>query len=107
MRIYDSAVTFSIQNVATGAYVVQPGPTRRPRSTRRAIVYGYNLRVSTAGEYEITYVTHPRGHHHGGDAGPSPGDDTVTLRITVTGGGGGGGGADSVPDRSAIVCHGR
>ena len=94
VRIYDSAVTFSIQNVATGAYVVQPAsnPTGEINAGG-AITYGYNLRVSTAGYYDITF-TIPNVDITGVSAGtfvPSTGPDTVTLRINVTAGGGGGG----------------
>ena len=95
VRIYDSAVTFSIQNVATGAYVVQPGsnPTGEINAGG-AITYGYNLRVSAAGEYDITF-TIPNVDLTWADAGvivSSPTEpDTVTLRIDVTAGGGGGG----------------
>jgi hypothetical protein len=95
VRIYDSTVTFSIQNVATGAYVVQPGsnPTGEINAGG-AITYGYNLRVSTAGYYDITF-TIPNVDITGVSAGTfvsSPtGPDTVTLRINVIAGGGGGG----------------
>jgi hypothetical protein len=95
VRIYDSAVTFSIQNVATGAYVVQPGsnPTGEINSGG-AITYGYNLRVAVAGEYDITF-TIPNVDITGTNAGTfatdPAGSDTVTLRINVIAGGGGGG----------------
>ncbi len=95
VRIYDSAVTFSIQNVATGAYVVQPesNPTGEINAGG-AITYGYNLRVSAAGLYDITF-TIPNVDITGVSAGTSvpnsTGPDTVTLRINVSGGGGGGG----------------
>ena len=96
VRVFDGAVTFSIKNVATGAYVVQPGsnPTAEINAGG-AVVYGYNLRVATAGEYEITF-TIPSVTITGVDAGtftPDPlGPDTVTLVINVIAGGGGGGG---------------
>ena len=94
-RIYDSAVTFGIQNVASGAYVVQPGsnPTGEINAGG-AVVYGYNLRVAVAGEYDITF-TIPYVDITGVDAGTfvtdPTGPDTVTLRINVVAGGGGGG----------------
>ncbi len=52
-------VTFSIQNVAAGTYVVPPGhdPTAEINAGG-AVVYGYNLRVTAAGQYKITYVHH-------------------------------------------------
>ena len=52
-------------------------------------MYGYNLRVATAGQYEITFVIPSvtiTGVNGGGFI-----DHTVTLVITVGGGGGGGG----------------
>lgn len=95
VRVFDAGVTFSIQNVGSGAYVVQPGtnPTAEINATG-AIVYGYNLRVTTPGDYSITF-TIPSVTISGTDIGTyttSPTEpDTVALTITVTGGGGGGG----------------
>lgn len=95
VRVFDAGVTFSVQNVGTGEYVVPLGsnPTAEINATGR-VVYGYNLRVGTPGEYEITFVIPTVnitgtdiGHYHTVVAAP----DTVVLPITVTGGGGGGG----------------
>lgn len=94
VRVFDPGVTFSIQNLDSGAYVVQPGsnPTAEINATG-SVVYGYNLRVSQAGQYEITF-TIPSVTITGVDAGTyvsMPDEpDTVTLVITVTSGGGGG-----------------
>lgn len=94
-RIFDGGVTFSIKNVATGAYVVQPGsnPTAEINATGK-VVYGYNLRVSATGQYEITFVI-PNVDITGVDVGSYVSDllgpDTVTLIIEVGSGGGGGG----------------
>ena len=43
VRVFDNAVTFSIQNVATGVYAVQPGTkaTAEINATGN-VVYGYN-----------------------------------------------------------------
>lgn len=89
-RIYDAAATFSIKNVATGGYVVPEGsnPTAEINATGK-VVYGYNLRVTTAGQYEITFVI-PSVTITGVNGGGFT-DHTVTLLITVGGGGGGGG----------------
>jgi hypothetical protein len=95
-RVFDAGVTFSIKNVATGAFVVPVGsnPTAEINATGK-VVYGYNLRVSTAGQYEITFVI-PNVDIIGVDAGTyiynPTGPDIVTLIITVGSGGGGGGG---------------
>jgi hypothetical protein len=94
-RVFDAAVTFSVKSVATGLYVVPLGsnPTGEINATGK-VVYGYNLRVSAAGAYEITFVI-PSVDITGVDAGTYTTDplapDTVTLVINVIGGGGGGG----------------
>jgi hypothetical protein len=96
VRVFDAGVTFSVKNVATGEYVVPLGsnPTGEINATGR-VVYGYNLRVSAAGYYEITFVI-PSVDITGVDAGSSTtdplGPDTVTLVINVVQSGGGGGG---------------
>ncbi len=95
-RVFDAGVTFSVQNLATEAYVVEPGtnPTAEINATGK-VVYGYNLRVTNAGRYEITFVL-PSVDITGVDIGTyttaSDGPDTVSLTIVVTGGGGGHGG---------------
>lgn len=91
-RIFDAGVTFSIKNVATGAYVVPVGsnPTAEINATGK-VVYGYNLRVSQVGSYEITFVL-PSVDITGVDAGTFLTDpaepDSVSLVITVVAGGG-------------------
>ncbi|MCB0156703.1 MAG: hypothetical protein KDD83_01120 [Caldilineaceae bacterium] len=96
VRVFDSGVTFSVKNVATDAYVVDLGsnPTAEINATGK-VVYGYNLRVYVAGEYEITFVI-PSVDITGVDVGTYTtdplGPDTVTLVINVIAGGGGGGG---------------
>ena len=89
-RIYDAGVTFSVEMVG-GDYVVPVGssPTAEINSTGK-VVYGYNLRVSAAGQYEITFVI-PNVTITGVNGGGFT-DHTVTLVITVGGGSGGGGG---------------
>jgi hypothetical protein len=90
VRVFDNAVTFSIMNVATGVYAVDPGTkaTAEINATGN-VVYGYNWRVSTAGQYEITYTV-PTAVVTGSDAGTFTAH-SVSLTVTVTGGGGGGG----------------
>jgi len=90
-RVYDAGVTFSIENDATGAYVVAPGTKASAEINATGnVVYGYNLRVSSAGTYTITYDV-PTVTLTGTDAG-TVSTHTVSLPITVTTGGGGGGG---------------
>lgn len=93
VRVFDGAATFSVKNVATSAYVVQPGsnPTAEINAGG-AVVYGYNLRVSATGEYEITFSI-PSVTITGVDVGTfisnDGAPDTVTIVINVVGGGGG------------------
>lgn len=93
VRVFDAGTTFSIKNVATGVYVVPPGsnPTAEINAGG-AVVYGYNLRVAAAGQYEITFSI-PSVTITGVDAGTfvsdALGPDTVTLVINVIAGGGG------------------
>jgi hypothetical protein len=92
VRVFDSKVTFSIKNVATGAYVVQPGtPATAEINATGNVVYGYNLRVTAAGDYEITYVTPSVKITSANKAASTFTDTTVTLVIKVIAGGGGGG----------------
>lgn len=91
-RVYDGGATFSIKNDTTGAWVVAEGtdPTAEINATGR-VVYGYNLRVSSAGLYTITFNI-PTVSITGHDIGSV--DSTghlVSLQIEVTTGGGGGG----------------
>lgn len=95
-RVFDDEVTFSVKNVATGLYVVPEGtnPTAEINATGK-VVYGYNLRVTSIGQYEITF-TIPNVNITGVDAGTFTfdqyGPDKVTLVIDVIAGGSGGGG---------------
>ena len=96
VRVFDPGVTFSVRNVETGVYAVPPGsdPTAEVNATGK-IIYGYNLRVTAAGEYEITFViphVDITGVNNGSYVTDPYGDDTVSLTIDVMGGGGGGGG---------------
>ena len=49
------------------------GPAGGEINATGKIVYGYNLRVTTAGTYRITY-TMPQRHLHGCDAGTCDGN---------------------------------
>lgn len=89
VRAFDTSVSLSIMNVATGAYVVPPQDASAEINATGNVVYGYNLRVSAAGEYLITYAT-PSVLITGTDAGVIGADQkSVSLTITVIGGGGG------------------
>lgn len=99
-RVYDAGVTFSIQNTETGDYVVPQGtPATAEINATGNVVYGYNLRVSVAGPYRITFTTSDTVSNTvtftGSNAPISQGsasDNTAYLDINVTTGSGGGGG---------------
>ena len=55
------------------------------------VVYGYNLRVTAAGAYLITFTV-PNVNFSGGCVKGTCVGNTATLPITVIAGGGGGGG---------------
>lgn len=90
-RVYDGGVTFGIKNDTTGAYVVALGTKASAEINATGnVVYGYNLRVTSAGSYTITYTV-PTVTLTGSDGGTFNAH-TVSLTITVATGGGGGGG---------------
>jgi hypothetical protein len=92
MRVFDADVRFSVKNVETGVYVVpeDSNPTAEINATGK-VVYGYNLRVTAAGDYEIEFVI-PNVDISAVDAGTlvsdPDGPDTVSLTIKVIPGGG-------------------
>jgi hypothetical protein len=83
----------SLLTIAGPGYSLNEIASAEINATGR-IVYGYNLRVPTAGDYTITYMF-PGVDVTSTDIGSVIDDeagDSVTLTITVSGGGGGGGG---------------
>jgi hypothetical protein len=89
--VYDAGARLSIQNVATGEYVKPDAPIAPEINATGKVTYGFNLRVSSTGQYLIKF-TMPNVDFTGGcDAGTCV-DQTAELTITVGGGGGGGGG---------------
>ncbi len=87
--VHDPAATLKIERV--GGAVVFQGVAGGEINATGKIVYGYNLRVSEAGDYLITY-TLPNVSLIGCDGGDCSGGNTAKLQITVGTGGGGGGG---------------
>ena len=82
MRVYDGGATFSIRHVANGTYVVPEGtPAKGEINATGKVLYGYQLKVTTRGQYEITY-TLPNVTIIGADAG-TYGVHTVSLIITI------------------------
>ena len=87
--VHDPAATLRIERVSDGFVVFQGAASGEINATGK-IVYGYNLRVTEAGAYRITY-TLPKVSLDSCDAGDCAGG-TASLVITVGAGGGGGGG---------------
>lgn len=85
--VYDSQAELTI--VGNDVVVVDEAATAEINATGK-VVYGYNLRVPSAGTYEITYSL-PNVNITAADAGICGGHE-CSLLITVTGGGGNGGG---------------
>jgi hypothetical protein len=84
--VYDSTATLRIEK-SDGTWLYDQ-PTTAEINAKGIVVYGYNLRVPTAGAYLITYTV-PKVDFTGADAGQCA-DQTCSLLITVGGGGGGG-----------------
>lgn len=88
--VHDPKATLKIEQVGGG--VVFEGPAGGEINATGKIVYGYNLRVSTAGTYRITY-TLPNVSLTGCDEPTATcSGTTASLDIVVGTGGGGGGG---------------
>lgn len=85
--VYDSQTWLTI--VGNDVVVVDEAATAEINATGK-VVYGYNLRVPSAGTYEITYTV-PNVNITAADAGICGGQE-CSLLITVTAGGGNGGG---------------
>lgn len=90
--VHNQGITFSVLNKDTNVYAVPPGtnPTAEINATGK-IVYGYNLRVSAAGNYRIQFTTTPTVTLTGVDAGGLIDANNVYIDIVVAPGGGGGG----------------
>jgi hypothetical protein len=93
--VHNQGISFSVQNTDTGEYAVPPGtnPTVEINATGK-VVYGYNLRVATAGNYRIQFTSTPAVTFTGQDA-PNGGQidaNNVYIDIDVVPGGGQGGG---------------
>lgn len=93
-RVYDGGATLSIRNDSTGSYVVPVGtPAGAEINATGSVVYGYNLRVTAAGSYTITF-TIPTVTVTGSDAGTFT-EHSATLTIVVAGSTGRGSGGGS------------
>lgn len=91
VRVWDAGAHLTVTNDATGVAVFDGPATAEINATGR-IVYGYNLRVPTAGDYTITFTTTPAVTISSEIHGLPTTAHTATITITVAQGGGNGGG---------------
>jgi len=91
--VHDAGMQISVQNLDTGEFVVPLQPIAPEINATGKIVYGYNLRVSAAGNYQIRFATTPAVTFTGTDV-PNDNNDAnnAYLDIVVVPGGGQGGG---------------
>lgn len=85
--VHDAGMQMSVQNVASGEYVVPLQPIAPEINATGKIVYGYNLRVSAAGKYLIRFNSTPTVKFIGVDAGTFDANNAY-LEIVVNSGGG-------------------
>ena len=90
--VHDSGMRLSIQNLDTGAFVVPLQSIAPEINATGKIVYGYNLRVTAAGSYRITFNSTPTVIFTGVDAGEFDANNAYLDIVVGAGGGGGGGG---------------
>jgi hypothetical protein len=89
--VHDAGMQLSVENIDTGEFVVPLQPIAPEINATGKIVYGYNLRVSAAGNYRIRFNTTPAVTFTGVDAGEYDANNAY-LDIVVNSGGGKGGG---------------
>jgi len=90
--VHDAGMQISVENLDTGQFVVPLQAINPEINATGKIVYGYNLRVSDAGNYQIRFNTTPAVTFTGVDAGTLFDENTAYLDIVVIPGGGQGGG---------------
>jgi hypothetical protein len=86
--VHDDGMQISVQNLDTEAFVVPLQPIAPEINATGKIVYGYNLRVSATGNYQIRFSSSPDVTFTGVDAGTFDANNAY-LDIVVGGGGGG------------------
>jgi hypothetical protein len=90
--VFDPSATLRIERLDNGVPVnpaVYNGVASGEINSTGKIVYGYNLRVTSAGTYRITYTFTNVNFADDCNAGNCDGNEAY-LDIVVTGGGGGG-----------------
>lgn len=85
--VHDAGMQISVQNLDTGAYAVPLQPIAPEINATGKIVYGYNLRVSAAGNYRIRFNSTPAVTFAGVDVGTFDANNAY-LDIVVAAGGG-------------------
>jgi hypothetical protein len=91
--VHDAGMQISVENLDTGLFEVPLQPIAPEINATGKIVYGYNLRVSAAGNYQIRFNTTSDVTFTGCDAGDcEEGGTDAYLDIVVVPGGGQGGG---------------
>jgi len=95
--VHDAGMQLSVMNLDTGATVVPLAPIAPEINATGKIVYGYNLRVSAAGKYEIRFNSTPAVTFTGVDAGGFDANNAYLTIIVGAGGSGGGGGGGGRP----------
>ena len=91
-RVWDVGAWLKIYPVGSPTATIVNGPAGAEINATGRVVYGYNLRVTAAGQYVIEY-TFPNVSITSANRGDVSADShTVTFTITVNAGGGGGGG---------------
>lgn len=88
--VHDQGMQFSVQNLATGEFVVPLQPIAPEINATGKIVYGYNLRVTAAGKYQIRFNSTPAVTLTGVDAGTFDAHNAYLDIVVIAGGGGGG-----------------
>ena len=91
--VHDAGMQLSVQNLDTGEFAVPLQPIAPEINATGKVVYGYNLRVSAAGNYQIRFNTTPAVTFTGTDV-PNDNNDAnnAYIDIVVVPGGGQGGG---------------
>jgi hypothetical protein len=101
--VYDAKAMMEIKS-ANGTTVALEDPAGAEINATGKVVYGYNLRVQSAGIYRITFTV-PNVTFVDCDAGTCAGQ-MAELDITVGGGGGGGGGKGGGKPKSITLPGG-
>ena len=97
--VFDPSARLRIEQLVDGEPVspaVYNGTASGEINATGKIVYGYNLRVTSAGDYRITYTFNNVNFSGPCNAGTCDGNEAY-LDIVVVGGGGGGGGKPTRP----------